>query len=431
MTDDPRYSRGYAAPGDDTREVVRPSLPNRPAAAGPSANASPGGAPSKQPQQSLGDLPLPPELSPRKKDKRSQRRREQAYAGGAGDAPPDQHGYPGQYGQPDGPPDQFGPPPRVRSRRRFGWGKRILTAFVVLLLLFVGLLLYWDTKLTRVDALGGYDGRPKSQGTNWLLIGSDSRADLSEDQKKDLATGDAAGTRTDTIMLVHTGSNGTSLVSLPRDSFVPIPGHGRNKLNAAFALGGAKLLTRTVEEATGLRIDHFAQIGFGGFADMVDSVGGVNICVDKAINDPKAGLDLQAGCQKLNGPQALGYVRTRATANADLDRVQRQRQFLAALVSQSAKPTVLINPFRAIPLGSNAVDSLTVDKGTHIWSVARLGLALRGLSGGSGVTATVPIGSTGPVSGIGDVVNWDRTNATRLFEALDKDDPVPSDLVQR
>ncbi len=413
MTDDPRYSRGYAAPGDDTRGMVRPSFPPRDASP-PSAQP-----PSKPPPRPLGDLPLPPELSPRKKDKRSQRRREAGY-GGPGGAPPDQQGYPGQpY------------PPRARPRRRFGWGKRLLTAFVVLLLLFVGLMLYWDTKLTRVDALGGYDGRPKSEGTNWLLIGSDSRADLTEEQKKDLATGDAAGTRTDTIMLIHTGGNGTSLVSLPRDSYVPIPGHGRNKLNAAFSLGGAKLLTRTVEEATGLRINHFAQIGFGGFAGMVDSVGGVNICVDKAINDPKAGLNLQAGCQKLNGAQALGYVRTRATANADLDRVQRQRQFLAALVSQSTKPLVLINPFRSIPLGSNAVDSLTVDNGTHIWSVARLGLAMRSLSGSSGVTATVPIASTGPVSGVGDVVNWDRANALRLFEALDKDDKVPDDLVQR
>jgi anionic cell wall polymer biosynthesis LytR-Cps2A-Psr (LCP) family protein len=162
---------------------------------------------------------------------------------------------------------------------------------------------------------------------------------------------------------------------------------------------------------------------------MVNAVGGVNICVDKAINDPKAGLNLNAGCQKLNGAQALGYVRTRATANADLDRVKHQRQFLAALVSQSARPTVLLNPFRSISLGSNAVDSLTVDNGTHIWSVARLGLALRGLSGGKGVTTTVPT-SPGVVSGAGDVLYWDRTNAIRLFDALDRDQKVPADLVK-
>lgn len=415
MSDDPGYRRGFAAPGDETREMSAPPRSPRP------PSAPPPSAPREQ------YLPLPPELSPRKKD----RRRRQA----AG-APPREyagHGYPDQ-GYPDqGYPDQGYPDgayPARRRRRRFGWGKRLLTLLVLILVLLVGLLLYWDSKLTRVDALGGYDGRPSSSGTNWLLIGSDSREDLSEEEKKDLATGDVEGSRTDTIMLVHTGANGTSLISLPRDSFVPIPGHGRNKLNAAFSIGGAKLLTRTVEEATGLRIDHFAQIGFGGFAEMVDTIGGVDLCVDQPISDDKAGLNLQAGCQTLDGAQALGFVRTRATANADLDRVQNQRKFLAALVGQSAKPSVLLNPFRAVPLGSNAVESLTVDNGTHIWSVARLGLAMRGLSGGSGVTTTVPVGSTGVVSGVGDVVNWDRQNAVRLFDALDQDEAVPADLVK-
>ncbi|HSP38339.1 MAG TPA: LCP family protein [Frankiaceae bacterium] len=408
MSDDPRYRRGYVSSGDETRDMPAPPQPA-----------------SSRPRDEY--LPLPPELSPRKKDRRG---RVQPVGVGASGAP----------GSPEPPDDRPSVPPSVppygpgagrpRGRRRFGWGKRLLTLLAVLLVLFVGLLLYWDGKLTRVDALGGYDGRPKSAGTNWLLIGSDSRAGLTDAQKKDLATGNAAGSRTDTIMLVHTGGHGTSLISLPRDSYLPIPGHGRDKLNAAFSLGGAKLLTRTVEEATGLRIDHFAQIGFGGFANMVNAVGGVNICVDKPINDPKAGLTLKAGCQKLDGAQALGYVRTRATANADLDRVKHQRQFLAALVSQSARPTVLLNPFRALPLGSNAVDSLTVDQGTHIWAVARLGLALRGLSGGKGVTSTVPIGSTGPVSGVGDVVHWDRTNAVRLFDALDRDQKVPADLIK-
>jgi LCP family protein required for cell wall assembly len=374
------YGRDAVSAGDDTRQMP---LHARGRAAVQADSLS-----DQDRARQEGYLPLPPELSPRRREKR-------------------------------------------RRHRRFGWGKRLLVLLVVIVLLAIGLLLYWDTKLTRINALGGYDGRPSSAGTNWLLIGSDSRAGLSEEQKKDLATGDAAGSRTDTIMLVHTGSSGTALISLPRDSFVPIPGHGRNKLNAAFSLGGARLLTETVEQATGLRIDHFAQIGFGGFAEMVNAVGGVRICIPSPINDPKAGLNVRAGCQKLDGAQALGYVRTRATANADLDRVQHQRQFLAALVSQSARPTVLLNPFRSIPLGSNAVDTLTVDRGTHIWNVARLGLALRGLSGGKGVTATVPIGSTSAVSGIGDVVQWDRTNAVRLFDALDRDVAIPSDLVKR
>jgi LCP family protein required for cell wall assembly len=366
---------------------------------------------------------LPPELDPRKRGRRG------APPAGVGrGGQPDGSGPPpdGQFGHGGGPDEPGGRPPR--RRRRFGWGKRLLILFAVLLLIVVGLLIFWDTRLTRVNALKNYDGRPTSSGTNWLLIGSDSREGLSDQQKKDLATGSAAGSRTDTIMLVHVGSAGTSLVSLPRDTYVPIAGHGRNKLNAAYSIGGASLLTRTVEETTGLRIDHFAQIGFGGFASMVDTIGGVRLCLPDPINDPKAGLDLKAGCQTLNGPQALGYVRTRAFANADLDRVRHQREFLAALVSQSAAPGVLLNPFKAVPLGTNAVDTLTVDNGTHIWSVARLGLALRGLSGGKGVTTTVPIGSTGVVSGAGDVVYWDRANASRLFGALDQDKAVPQDL---
>src|SRR4051794_1262780 len=407
MSEDPRSHRGYGgdadrppvAPADATRQVPASFRPGR------------GSAVDAPDEPREGYLPLPPELSPRRKARPSLRRR--LGLGGA---------EPGEGGADRGLSDP-------RRPRRFGWGKRLLVLLLVLVLGAVGLFLYWDTKLTRIDALGGYDGRPKSAGTNWLLIGSDSRAGLSDEQKKDLATGDAAGSRTDTIMLVHTGAGGTSLISLPRDSYVPIAGHGRNKLNAAFSFGGAKLLTQTVEQATGLRVDHFAQIGFGGFADMVNAIGGVNLCIDKPINDPKAGLNLDRGCQKLDGAQALGYVRTRATANADLDRVQHQRQFLSALVSQSAKPTVLLNPFRSVPLGSGAVDALTVDRGTHIWSVARLGLAMRGLSGGNGVTGTVPIGSTAVVGGIGDVVIWDRANAVRLFNALGDDKPVPSDLI--
>ena len=115
------------------------------------------------------------------------------------------------------------------------------------------------------------------------------------------------------------------MVSIPRDSYVPIPGHGEDKINAAFALGGAPLLAQTVEQATGLRLDHYAEIGFDGFAEMVDAVGGVTMCLPEPISDPLAGIDLPAGCQELDGRSALGYVRTRATPRADLDRMTNQR----------------------------------------------------------------------------------------------------------
>ncbi len=320
----------------------------------------------------------------------------------------------------------------ARPRGRHRWVRWLALLLAALLLVVLGLAIYWDGKLKRVNALRSYSGRPASTaGTNWLVVGSDSRSDLTAKQKQQLATGDAAGSRTDTIMIVHTGGGPTSLVSLPRDTYVPIAGHGRNKLNAAFSLGGPALLTRTVEEVTGLRINHFAEVGFGGFAGMVDSVGGVRLCLPTALKDPKAGLDVPAGCQTLNGPQALGYVRTRASARADLARVEHQRAFLAALTAKAASLGVLLNPFASVPLVSKGVDSLSVDEGTHLWHLASLARAMRGLSGGGGVTATAPIGGASVVAGAGDVILLDRPNALRMFDALAKDKPIPSDLVAK
>jgi LCP family protein required for cell wall assembly len=286
---------------------------------------------------------------------------------------------------------------------------------------------YLDTRLTRTAALSDYSDRPTSEGTNWLIVGSDSRADLTEQQEQQLATGNAAGSRTDTIMLLHTGSSGTTLVSLPRDSYISIPGKGRNKLNAAFAFGGPKLLIQTVEQATGLRIDHYAEIGFDGFVNVVDAVGGVDMCVPEPMKDPKAGLNIKAGCQELDGQTALGYVRTRATPRADLDRIEHQRQFLAALMQRVASPATLVNPIRLFELTQAMPGALTVDTGDHVWNLAGLALAMRELSNGNGVTTTVPIGGLASVGG-SSVVRWDTTRAKQLFGALAEDRPIPKSV---
>src|SRR5581483_2119848 len=148
-------------------------------------------------------------------------------------------------------------PPRP-PRNRGGLLKKVALLLVVAM---IGFGIYVDTQITRVSALKGGSSF-STDGTNWLIVGSDSRADLSEQQEQQLTTGNAAGERTDTIMLLHSGSSGAVLVSLPRDSLLAIPGHGRNKLNASFSFGGPQLLVRTVENATGLRIDHYAEIGF-------------------------------------------------------------------------------------------------------------------------------------------------------------------------
>jgi LCP family protein required for cell wall assembly len=310
----------------------------------------------------------------------------------------------------------------------------VLGAVVALLLLFVaGLAVYVDRSMNRVSALEDYPDRvANTAGTNWLIVGSDSRAGLTPEQATELATGDeagASGQRTDTIMLLHIpaffSSDPPTLVSLPRDSSVPIAGHGRLKLNAAFSLGGPTLLVQTVEQVTGVHLDHYAEIGFGGFAGIVDDIGGVTVCPPEPIDDPLAGLNIQAGCQELNGPQALGYVRTRHSPRGDLDRVIRQREFVGALVSKATSPSVLLNPFRFIPLAGSAPGTLAVDNGDHVWHLARLAWTMRKLSGGGAVTTTVPIAGFDETDDGSSAVLWDRGKAAELFDAIAQDRPVP------
>lgn len=289
---------------------------------------------------------------------------------------------------------------------------------------------WFDTTLHRIPALASYPDRPGAgKGVTWLLVGSDSRQNLSPEQQAALATGgDIGNGRTDTILLVHIGGLGsgvpTTMVSLPRDSYVDIPGHGEDKINAAFAIGGAPLLTQTVEQATGLRLDHYAEVGFDGFAELVDAVGGVTMCPAEPISDPLAGIDLPAGCQELDGRDALGFVRSRATPRADLDRMLNQRAFMAALLHRAASPEVLLNPLRWYPMVHAAGGALAVDQGGHVWDLARLGWALHGDT----VTTTVPIGEF-TSSDSGSVVVWDSEAAGRLFAALGADTPVPDDVL--
>ncbi len=300
---------------------------------------------------------------------------------------------------------------------------------LVLVLAIVGAIVQLDRSLTRIDALTSYADRVgDTPGTNWLLVGSDGRAGLTADQEQQLATGGEVGPeRTDTIMLVHVPKSGpTTLVSLPRDSYVGIPGHGKDKLNAAFAIGGPQLLVQTVETATDVRIDHYAQIGFGGFASLVDTLGGIDVCVPQAIDDPLAGINLPAGCQKLNGPEALGFVRSRATALADLDRMNNQRLFMAALLKKATSTSTLANPLKLWPLARDTAKTLKVDNGDHIWDLGQLGWALRGDT----VATTVPVGGFSDTDS-GNVLLWDKERASAFFDALSKDQPIPDDLLTR
>ncbi|MGV0750196.1 LCP family protein [Mycolicibacter minnesotensis] len=317
------------------------------------------------------------------------------------------------------------------SRRRRSWPRRLSVLAALLTLLatasLVGAAAWLDTALQRTAAFAGYADRPTpGRGTTWLLVGSDSRADLNEEQQQHLSTGgDVGNGRTDTLLLIHLPGPGSdspaTVVSIPRDSYVPVPGYGHEKINAAYTLGGAPLLTRTVEQATGLRLDHYMEIGFGGFASLVDALGGVILCPDEPIDDPLAGLDLPAGCQRLSGAAALGYVRSRATPRADLDRMAHQRLFLSALLARVADPAVWLNPLRWYTVPHAAAHAVTLDDSSGVIDLATLGWALHGTT----TTLTVPIGEFLRTN-VGDAVVWNHAEAAQLFEALRRDTPPPS-----
>ena len=325
-----------------------------------------------------------------------------------------------------------------RPRQAPNWRRRIkwtaITLVTLLVVVSVGTYFWADSKLHRDVDLSKVIDRPEAgEGTNYLIVGSDSRAGMSAEDKKKLHTGSAAGKRTDSMMILHTGSNGSTLVSLPRDSDVEIPtfkgsdsgktyqGTGRHvKLNAAYAEDGPELLVRTVEFNTGLRIDHYTEIGFGGFAKIVDAVGGVEMNLDKGFKDKYSGADFKAGKQTLNGEQALAFVRTRhAFAASDLERTKNQQKFLAALAHQVATPSTVLNPFKLYPTMGAGLDSLVVDKDMSLWDLADMFWAMKGVTGGEGKSMNMPIsGSTG-----GNLV-WDKTKVKELVTQLKNDDKV-------
>ncbi|MFD5901863.1 LCP family protein [Streptomyces microflavus] len=208
---------------------------------------------------------------------------------------------------------------------------------------------------------------------NILLIGSDSRAGENSEYGRD----DGGSQRSDTTILLHLAADRKSAtaVSLPRDLMAEIPScrTGDDKetrkrfaqFNSAFELGGTACTIRTVERMTGIRIDHHMVVDFNGFKEMVDAVDGVEICLPKAIDDKDAHLDLPAGRQTLNGEEALGYVRARKTLGdgSDTERMERQQQFLGALVNKMQSNGVLLNPTRLYPVLDAATKSLTTDPG--------------------------------------------------------------------
>ncbi|MFG2293640.1 LCP family protein [Streptomyces sp. NPDC048603] len=357
-----------------------------------------------------------------------------APSGGRPGGRPDGPGGPGIPGQGPGGPGG----PRRPGAAAPDWRKRIKIGSIVLvsalLVTTVGTYFWADGKVRREVDLSKVIERPKDDDcTTYLIVGSDSREGMSQEEKKRLHTGSADGKRTDSMMILAACSGGTSMISLPRDSDVEIPSFigsesgkrfpakgQRTKLNAAYAMDGPELLVRTVEHNTGLHIDHYAEIGFAGFAGIVDALGGVEMDIEKGFKDEKSGADFQAGKQTLNGEQALAFVRTRyAFAESDLARTKNQQKFLAALASQAATPGTVMNPFKLYPVMGAGLDTLIVDKDMSLFDLGEMFFAMKGITGGDGTSMNMPVsGSRG-----GNLV-WDKAKVQQLVKQIQNDEKV-------
>ncbi|MFZ2014412.1 MAG: LCP family protein, partial [Nocardioides sp.] len=293
-------------------------------------------------------------------------------------------------------------------RFRWRWLLVLLLAWVVYL---VAVPFFAWSKADKVDAFPA-GRRPADQpGTTYLVVGSDSRKGLTPKQRKQLHTGNAAGQRTDTIMLIHAGSGPTLTMSIPRDSSVPIPGHGTTKINAAFAYGGPKLLVKTIEQNTGIHIDHYVEIGLGGVVNVVDAVGGITICPTHTMNDKLANLHVKRGCQHVDGRVALAYARSRHADPklGDIARGGQQREVMAAVGHKALSPWTFINPFRYWNLWMSATDSLRVDQDMSVFGMGRFGWAMTH----SKLNCVVPISDL--------YVHWDPTRSQQMFKLIRED----------
>jgi LCP family protein required for cell wall assembly len=289
----------------------------------------------------------------------------------------------------------------------------------------------WVLTSYVTDHLGrlsvGTSGTPRSGPLNILVAGVDIRRGLSAHQQARLHVGHDISANSDTLMVVHIPASHryAQVVSLPRDSWVNIPGHGMNKINAAFGIGGPRLMVATVEAATGLDINDYVEVNFLGFVKAIDAMGGVDICLPFAVDDSYSGLHLAAGRHHVDGVTALEFARDRHSfATSDLARISNQQQLMSTMVSQAASAGTLSNPFRLQRVLSSVTSAVEVDQGFNLVSLAS---ELKGIRPRDVAFSTVPLGNLNYQAPDGQsAVLWSSSGASRLFAQIRSDQPPPA-----
>lgn len=301
---------------------------------------------------------------------------------------------------------------------------RVVLLLILLLGGFVALTFFTEARMGNageLEALADGDGI-------YLIVGSDSRENLPDDLEGSF--GDFAGSRADVIILAQVTGGRRQLLSLPRDLKVDIPGEGTNRINAAYAIGGPDLLVETVAAATGIRANHYLEVEFGGFAAIVDALGGIELNFPYPARDQKSGLLVEeAGTQTVDGATALAYVRSRSYEElrdgewvsgdgGDIARTARQREVLLQIMEKGSSAGGLL---RSPLVMASAASHLRADSSTSVFTLLRTGLGMRTASTTESVSLPVRNSNEGGVSYVVAV----EPEATEVLEAFAAGQALP------
>lgn len=277
---------------------------------------------------------------------------------------------------------------------------------------------------------------------NVLLVGSDSREGLTEEEQLELGAAAVAGQRADTLILAHIDpeTSHVTMVQFPRDLYVPVDGGGETKINEALQ-GGRAALVRTMSDLTGLPINNYAQVNIAGFRDVVDAIGGVNLCITEPIPfDKQTGIEVteeeieESPLIHFDGERALRFVRSRAFPTGDFERIRNQQRFLAAAIDKVTSVGTFLSPTRITRLLKAAEENMVIDKNTSVGELLDIARKFRNFNPENYEAYTVPNFGIGN-NEAGSVVLPDYDTMQVMFDAikanespLDADGVVPADI---